>query len=64
MKNIQLETIGFNCSLNFIWLLRVVITPSVMSLLRGENDLKQSDEFQASLTVFLPEITYKHLFDR
>ena len=32
-----------------------------MSLLRGENDLKQSDEFQASLTVFLPEITYKHL---
>ena len=44
-------------------LLRVVIiyTPSVTSLLRGENDLKQSDEFQASLTVFLPEITYKHL---
>ena len=32
-----------------------------MSLLRGENDLKQSDEFQASLTVFLPEIFYKHL---
>ena len=31
-------------SLNFIRLLRVVITPSV----RGENDSKQSDEFQAS----------------
>ena len=30
-------------SLNFIRLLRVVITPSV----RGENDSKQSDEFQA-----------------
>ena len=29
-------------SLNFIRLLRVVITPSV----RGENDSKQSDEFQ------------------
>ena len=32
-------------SLNFIPLLRVFITPSV----RGENDSKQSDEFQASL---------------
>ena len=32
-------------SLNFIRLLRVVITPC---LLRGENDSKQSDEFQAS----------------
>ena len=32
------------CSLNFIRLLRVVITPSV----RGENDSKQSDEFQAT----------------
>ena len=31
-------------SLNFIRLIRVVITPSV----RGENDSKQSDEFQAS----------------
>ena len=30
-------------SLNFIRLLRVIITP----LLRGENDSKQSDEFQA-----------------
>ena len=37
-----------NNSLNFIRLLRVVITPSVTSLLRGENDSKQSDEFQAS----------------
>ena len=34
-------------SLNFIQLLQVVITPSVTSLLRGENDSKQSDEFQA-----------------
>ena len=34
-------------SLNFIRLLRVVITPSVTTLLRGENDSKQSDEFQA-----------------
>ena len=31
-------------SLNFIRLLRVVITPSV----RGENDSKQSDEIQAN----------------
>ena len=37
------------CSLNFIRLLRVVITPSVTSLLRGENDSKQSDEFQATV---------------
>ena len=35
-------------SLNFIRLLRVVITPSITSLLRGENDSKQSDEFQAT----------------
>ena len=41
----------FCCSLNFIPLLRVVITPSVMLLLRGENDSKQSDEFQASFVV-------------
>ena len=34
-------------SLNFIRLLRVVITPPVTALLRGENDSKQSDEFQA-----------------
>ena len=33
-------------SLNFIRLLRVVFTPSVTSLLRGENDSKQSDEIQ------------------
>ena len=35
-------------SLNLIRLLRVVITPS---LLRGENDSKQSDEFQAIIYV-------------
>ena len=40
-----------NNSLNFIRLLRVVITPSVTSLLRGENDSKQSDEFQATTYV-------------
>ena len=40
-------------SLNFIRLLRVVITPSVTSLLRGENDSKQSDEFQVKLYIFL-----------
>ena len=34
-------------SLNFTRLLRVVITPSVTSLLREENDSKQSDEIQA-----------------
>ena len=33
-------------SLNFIRLLRVVITPSVTSMLRGENDSRQSDEIQ------------------
>ena len=38
-------------SLNFIRLLRVVITP-----LRGENDSKQSDEFQAN---YLPEIRHE-----
>ena len=38
-------------SLNFIRLLRLIITPSVIvvELLRGENDSKQSDEFQARL---------------
>ena len=39
---------NFARSLNFIRLLRVVITPSVTWLLRGENDSKQSDEFQAT----------------
>ena len=38
-------------SLNFIRLLRVVITPSVTQLLRGENDSKQSDEFQAKVAL-------------
>ena len=41
--------LGFTNSLNFIRLLRIVITPSVTTLLRGQNDSKQSDEFQASL---------------
>ena len=35
-------------SLNLIRLLRVVITPSVTSLLRGENDSKRSHEIQAT----------------
>ena len=38
-------------SLDFIWLLRVVITPSVTTLLRRENDSKQSDEIQLNLVV-------------
>ena len=46
----------FLCSLNFIRLLRVVITPSV---LRGENVSKQSDEFQANFNV---SIYLFHLF--
>ena len=29
--------------------------PSVQMLLRGENDLKQSDEFQASIVIFLKQ---------
>ena len=41
-----LSRLNFTSSLNFIRLLRVVITPSV-TLLRGEKDSKQSDEFQA-----------------
>ena len=44
-------------SLNFIRLLRVVITPSVTTLLRGENDSKQSDEFQAKFAYIWPEQT-------
>ena len=39
----DLRLFAIRFSLNFIRLLRVVITPSV----RGENDSKQSDEFQA-----------------
>ena len=35
-------------TLNFIRLLRVVITPSATSSLRGENDSKLSDELQAN----------------
>ena len=42
-------------SLNFIRLLRVVITPSV----RGENDSKQSDEFQANNQISLLSIIFK-----
>ena len=44
------ELSRFHCSLNFIRLLRVLITPSVTSLLRGENDSKKSDEIQAIFT--------------
>ena len=51
-RNLDYEVVvpaeGMKPSLNFIRLLRVVITPSVTSLLRGENDSKQSDEFQAT----------------
>ena len=36
-------------SLNFIRLLRVIITPSVTSLLRAENNSQQLDEFQAMI---------------
>ena len=36
--------------LNFIRIFRVVISPSVTSLLRGEKDSKQSDEIQATAT--------------
>ena len=39
----DLRLFAIRFSLNFIRLLRVVITPSV----RGENDSKQWDEFQA-----------------
>ena len=39
-----------NLSLNFIRLIRVVITPWVTTLLRIENDSKQSDEIQAKTT--------------
>ena len=51
------------CSLNFIRLLRVVITPPVTTLLRGENDSKQSDEIQARgdlnfPTLFKPEFGF------
>ena len=42
---IKICIITLRFSLNFIRLLRVVITPSVVE---RRNDLKQSDEFQAS----------------
>ena len=42
---IKIYIITLRFSLNFIRLLRVVITPSVVE---RRNDLKQSDEFQAS----------------
>ena len=53
MKNSQLyHFLGVRkilgaASLNFIRLPRVVITPSVTTLLRGENDSKQSDKVEA-----------------
>ena len=37
-------------SLNFIRIPRVVISPSVTTLLRREKDSKQSDEIQATAT--------------
>ena len=42
-------------SLNFIRLLRVAITPSATTLLKGENDSKQSDEIQAILKLALTQ---------
>ena len=45
------QSILLRISLNFIPLLRVVITPSVTSLLRGGNDSKQSDEIQATFVL-------------
>ena len=50
--SICLSQISDFVSLNFIRLLWVVITPSVTSLLRGENDSKHSDEFQAMILSF------------
>ena len=47
----SIEANKSSASLNFIRLLRVVITPSVTQLLRGENDYKQSDEFQAKVAL-------------
>ena len=44
-----------NLSLNFIRLIRVVITPSVTTLLRRENDSKLSDEIQAKTTFASPK---------
>ena len=41
-------------SLNFIRLPRVVITPSVTTLLRGENDSTQPDEIHANIHVYRP----------
>ena len=42
----HLSVLPSQCSLNFIRLRLVVITPPVKMLLRGENDSKQSDEIQ------------------
>ena len=44
------ESSRFHCSLNFIQLPRVLITPSVTSSLGEENDSQQSDEIQAIFT--------------
>ena len=51
-RHICLSQMSDFVSLNFIRLLRVVITPSVTLLLRGENDSKQLDEFQAMILSF------------
>ena len=51
---------GQRPSLDFIRLLRVVITPPVTTLLRGENDSKQSDEFQVTKGQALVNILKAH----
>ena len=50
------------CSLNFIRLLQVVITSSVTTLLRRENDSKQSEEIQAITSVTTKEMETKLRF--
>ena len=50
------------CSLNFIRLLQVVINSSVTTLLRRENDSKQSDEIQAITSVTTKEMETKLRF--
>ena len=51
---------GQRPSLDFIRLLRVVITPSVTTLWKGENESKQSDEFQATKGQALVNILIVH----
>ena len=65
-RNLDYEVVvpaeGMKPSLNFIRLLRVVITLSVTSLLRGENDSKQSDEFQATWKPVFPNSQTNYVF--